>query len=162
MWKDFNIEYNPLDAYRITETHSREKDYESDNEINYGKIEDSNSTDTGTVTNVSSGTTTTNEGTYGYNSINSVPAATSSDNRNDDSTDTRDLSNTNKTQLSGSDNRTIIDHEEESYTTTKSGNIGYTTPQELLRQDMELWFMPFFETVFKDIDSVILIQVYSI
>lgn len=160
--RDFTLEYNPLDAYRVTETHDKQINRESDKEINYGRTDTHDSTDTGTVGNISNGGSTTTANVYGYNSVEGVPANTSSDTRNDNSTETRNLANHGTDVSSGKDERTDVGHETEHYTTERSGNIGYTTPQELLRQDIELWYKSFFDIVFNDINSFIAVQVRTI
>lgn len=45
-------------------------------------------------------------------------------------------------------------------TLTKSGNIGVTTTQKLLREERELWDWILLDTVFNDIDKILTIQIY--
>lgn len=160
LWKDYNLEYNPLDAYKVNEIHSMDRRRDDTGEIAYGKTENSNGTDTGTVSSSMTGNTGESVNTYGYNSAVAVPSGNSSVQRQDTSSDTRNLSNSNTLVNSGKDNTKDNRIEHEEYTNNKNGNIGYTTPQDLLRQDIDLWFVPFFENVFRDIDSFITIQVY--
>lgn len=46
-------------------------------------------------------------------------------------------------------------------TTTRSGNIGVTTTQQMISADRELWMWNFFDQVYKDIDSVLSLLIYD-
>ena len=43
---------------------------------------------------------------------------------------------------------------------TRSGNIGVTTTQQMMQSEIELWQWNFFESVFKDIDSILTLSIY--
>lgn len=73
---------------------------------------------------------------YGFNSISAV---------NSDKQDGNETRN-------GSMNETR--------TLTRHGNIGVTTSQQMLESEIQLWEWNFFETVFKDIDTMLTIQTY--
>lgn len=158
LWKDYTIEYDPLHAYIVEETGNGRKKVDDTHTDNFGRVTDSNSSNTGTVGNIINEASENN--LYGFNSNDPVPANTGSVNSND--TETRNLATTGKTTNSGSDTRTIDGLETEEHSLTKKGNIGYSTPQKLLREDLELWVKPFFMTVFNDIDDFIMCQVHSI
>ncbi len=51
--------------------------------------------------------------------------------------------------------------EEESVTTNRSGNIGVTTTQKMIAEERELWLWNYFNSVFKDIDSVLALAFYD-
>lgn len=46
-------------------------------------------------------------------------------------------------------------------TTTRSGNIGVTTSQQMLTAEREVWMWNFFDQVYKDIDSVLSLPFYD-
>lgn len=46
-------------------------------------------------------------------------------------------------------------------TTTRSGNIGVTTTQQMLSAEREVWMWNFFDQVYKDIDSVLSLPFYD-
>ena len=46
-------------------------------------------------------------------------------------------------------------------TTTRSGNIGVTTTQQMLTAEREVWMWNFFDQVYKDIDSVLSLPFYD-
>ena len=45
--------------------------------------------------------------------------------------------------------------------TMRSGNIGVTTTQAMLKSERELWMWNFFDQVYKDIDSVLALPIYD-
>ena len=45
-------------------------------------------------------------------------------------------------------------------TLTRKGNIGVTTTQQMMSSEIELWQWNFYESVFKDIDSVLTLYIY--
>lgn len=160
LWKDFIIEYDPLHAYIVEETGDRNNTSESTQTDAYGRQVNVNGTDSGTIEN--SGTENLNgaSGVYGFNSVSSVPSDTKNDETTTSDTETRNLATSSTTVNSGQDTSNKNGNNNEHYSTTKKGNIGYSSPQKLLREDIELWSKSFFEIVFSDIDSFITIQVY--
>ena len=162
LWNDFRLEYNPLDAYRVDETITRDKDTTNEDRTNYGKTSTTDSTDGGTVGTTESDTRAVLSGVYGFNTAGvSVPSDVSDDSGSTNSTETRNLESSSTTANSGTDTTNTTFTEDETTVTTRSGNIGYTTPQELIRQDLEIWHTPYFNLVFEDIDNFIMLQVYS-
>ena len=162
LWTDFKIEYNQLDAYRVDETVTRNRDDSDESTNTFGKVIDSTHTDSGSIGTNTVTSDTSDDSVYGFNSLTHVPSDKTTNTGNENVTETRDLETTDTTANSGADTRAASHTEDETTTTTRSGNIGYTTPQELLRQDIELWHTPFFNLVFDDIDNFIMLQVYSI
>ena len=160
LWNIYKLEYNPLSAYKVVETgeNSVEKQFSDVHE--YGKTQNEVSDDTGTLTDASTSESSTNAGLYGFNSNTSVPSDTSAASASENSTETRDLNITRTRTDGGSDTIDREDREVGEHNITKEGNIGYSTPQKLLREEFELWATPFFQKVFDDIDSFITIMVY--
>lgn len=162
IWNDFILEYDPLHAYIVEEIGERDKVAEAKQTDAYGRQVVVNGTDTGTVDNSGTENLNGSTGIYGFNSVASVPSDTQTDVTTTNDTETRNLSNSNTTVNSGQDIRDNNDKENETYSVTKKGNIGYTTPQSLIREDIELWAEPFFAMVFSDIDDFITVQVYAL
>lgn len=160
-WNLFKLEYDPLSAYLVEETGNRNKNFDTSRTTTYGKIENVNSSDTGTVTDNGSNSNSSTDSVFGFNSIDSVPSDTSSGNEQNTNTETRNLTNTTNTSNSGSDDISGKDIEAEKYTVSKQGNIGYSTPQKLLSGEFELWKTPFFQMVFSDIDKFIMLKIYN-
>ena len=165
-WKrlldDFSLEYSQLDAYRVNEKIVRHRDDDDSQTTTYNRTVTEDSTEGGSLDTKTIGSAGIVRNLYGFNSSVAVPSDVQSDTDNEDVTETRNLSSSSTTTNGGSDTFTRDRSDSETTTTDRSGNIGYTTPQELLRQDIELWRVPFFDLVFDDIDSFITLQVYSI
>lgn len=159
LWNDYKLEYEPLDGYIVNETGSNTKNINKEETTEFGKIVNETGTDTGTVGVNGSTTSNGTDSIYGFNSVEAVPADSNTDNDISNSTETRDLEATRSTTNSGEDNVNGTESETGSYTIKKTGNIGYTTPQEMLRQDFELWKEPYFNQVFADIDSYIMLSI---
>lgn len=127
---------------------------------------------TGTVNDNGSATNTNQNDIWGFNSSTSVPSDMSDGTSTNESTTTRDLTETE----TGTDttDRTNTDTYNRSYTETgtdttagtssrkltRIGNIGTNTFQNLLQQERNIWIYDFFEQVFKDVDSVLTIPIY--
>lgn len=77
---------------------------------------------------------------YGYNSTNPVDDSKSTNLRTDD--------------LKSETDRTY--HREWS----RHGNIGVTTSQQMIESEIELWKWNFFESIFKDIDTILTLPIY--
>lgn len=103
-----------------------------------------------TSTETSNSDTSKNVTNAGQDEVDSVTAETR------DSVGSRNVTN------AGQDEKNHNTTEDEDYSYTKKGNIGYTTPQELIRQDMALWATPFFDIVFSDIDEFIMLQTFTV
>lgn len=94
---------------------------------------------------------------------------TTSDEYGSTTTETKDLKNSNKTtnDLSDTDTGTVKNDKTTNLTTNRdyheSGNIGVTTSQQMLESELQLRFNNiFFDMVFKDVDSVMVSNVYDI
>ena len=159
LWNDYKLEYAPLDGYVVNETGSNTKNINKEETTEFGKIVNETGTDTGTVGVNGSTTSNGTDNFYGFNSAEAVPANSNEDTDVSNSTETRDLEATRSTTNSGEDNVNGTESETGSYTIKKTGNIGYTTPQEMLRQDLELWKEPYFNQVFADIDMHIMLSI---
>ena len=197
LWAARQMEYNPIENYNMTETGE-------DSTTKSGSISRS---DTGTVTDthtgtdtlaksgqethafsgketttntVTSNTTGTDNGVYGFNSATAVPSDTSTgtqtgvsdselsfDNRvntdgfaNRQDTQTKNLTDAETRNLSGNETYNDVKDDTE-HSLTRSGNIGVTTTQQMLEQELNIWdVFDYFEIVFKDIDSLMLLDIY--
>ena len=160
LWNIYKLEYNPLSAYKVVETGENSVEKQSSDLHHYGKTQNEVSDDTGTVTDATVSDSSNNVGLYGFNSQSSVPSDTTVASASENTTETRDLNVTRTRTDGGSDTIDREDSEVSEHNITKEGNIGYSTPQKLLREEFELWVIPFFQKVFEDIDSFITISVY--
>lgn len=46
-------------------------------------------------------------------------------------------------------------------TTTRSGNIGVTTTQQMLAAERDLWVWNYFDQIYKDVDTVLALNIYD-
>ena len=188
IWDLSMIEYNPISNYDMTETESIGIDIH-DVRSNTGTITnvtDDTLKETGTVTNVTdtdtsqtgtvsdSGTNSVDNGIYGFNSSTAVGSnssdGTSSNTRTnnlhgtDDTTDTRTDNLTKDRDITDTETRNIYDNltadRDTQRTLNRSGNIGVTTSQKMVTDELAAWQWTFFQTVFEDIDSICCLDIY--
>lgn len=161
LYNTLSFEYNPIENYRMIE--SEEIEAHNENSISETGTIDRDATnartDTGTISN--SGTESNANSVYGFNSSSAVNSdASSGSNSNTetrnlsigesvDETETRNLANS--TESDGTQNREL----------TRSGNIGVTTSQQMIESERALWRWNFFSEVFKDIDSILCLDIYD-
>lgn len=65
------------------------------------------------------------------------------------------------TSVSGGEDSSETENREEHITRTRSGNIGVTTTQKMILEEMEIRKSSFFETVFADLDRILAIPMYD-
>ena len=188
IWDLSLVEYNPISNYDMTETESIGVDIH-DVRSNTGTITnvtDDTLRETGTVTNVidtdtsqtgtvsDSGTNSVDNDIFGFNSSTAVGSNSSdgsvsntrTDNLHgtDDTTDTRTDNLTKDRDISDTETRNIYDNltgdRDTQRTLNRSGNIGVTTSQQMVRDELEVWQWNFFQTVFEDIDSICCLEIY--
>ena len=147
-WTALQAEYEPLENYHMEET------------------EEEDTTNTGTVGNVStltgSGSRSTSEETdatidksvYGFDSAQASPSESEEDHSetsgSETTTESQSGNNTRTDNLAGTRDRTLI----------RSGNIGVTTSQQMLSAELDIRTYDFYKSVFDDIDKVLTIPVY--
>lgn len=183
-WETMTTTYNPLTNYKMEETVEGTESSTRTPDLTKGDTGTVQTTgqnkrtpnltkaNTGTVKNEGSGTSTNQNGIWGFNSSTSVPSDMSDGTVTNENTTTRNLTETE----TGTDttDRTNTDTYNRSYTETgtdttagtssrqitRTGNIGTNTFQNLIQQERNLWMYNFFEQVFKDVDSVLTIPIY--
>lgn len=160
LWNVYQLQYNPLSAYKVVENGQNTLTRDLQDSVDYGRKQEDTTTDTGTVTDRNIVSENTDDSIYGFNSDLAVNSDKSHISTDDTNTQTRDLNGTSVRQDSGTDITSKTGTETTEHDVTKEGNIGYSTPQKLLREEFQLWARPFFDTVFADIDSLITIRVY--
>lgn len=162
LWSNFKLAYNPLHAYTMNEKTKSTKTISESESYVHGKEVNVTENNSGTVSNAGSKSDNGTDSVFGFNSSDSVPASTESATSSTNDTETRDLQNTTHTEYSGTDTQSNNSTDTDEISIEKNGNIGYTTPQELIRQEFEIWGTPFFNIVFEDIDQFITLKVFSL
>lgn len=144
LWATMNPNYEPLTNYQMTED-------ETGNHTDT-RTPDITRKHTGTDKNEGDSHVNNQSNLWGFNSDTSVPADMSDGDTTVNTTNTRDLTDTETgTDTTAGQNTRKL---------TRTGNIGTNTFQNLLQQERNLWMYDFFEQIFKDVDSVLTIPIY--
>ena len=188
IWDLANVEYNPINNYDMSETENIELGIESESRNNgtITNVIDDTTHETGTVTNVTD-TDTTQTGTvsdngsnsnadnlFGFNSSVAVGADTSSGTATntrtnnlagtDDTTETKTNNLTTDKDITDTETRQLVNTNDSTHTTERTleraGNIGVTTTQKMVLDELEAWQWTFFQRVFEDIDSICCLDIY--
>lgn len=151
MWNSYKAEYNPIENYSMTENSENTKTG-TDTYTLSGK-----ETETSTGTQKVEGESSATGNVFGYNSGNNgVPADSSSgeteSTRTDDLTHEKSFTNRqNETEYNTTD----------SIETTRSGNIGVTTSQQMLQSEIDLWQWNFYKDfLFRAVDTLLTLSIY--
>ena len=162
LWETFNLEYNPISNYDMTESETTERDRTASGSHSQTATHTGTDTDASTRTTSNSGA---GESANKRNAFNSTSASdTGSNTTTASNTETENAGNTKTLNLtdavSGSNSETVGD--DETRTLTRSGNIGITSSQQLIESERNLWLWNmFYRVVFPDIDKTLTIATYS-
>lgn len=144
LYKTLSLEYNPIENYSMTET-------ENVQDTHKGTLE-SNGNNTNTYTETTLVNDTSNNQLWGFNSTDSI----NSDKQTGDTT--RDVESTMDSTHKNTDRETKDITSDR--TLKRSGNIGVTTSQQMIESERQLWLWNFFESVFSDIDKILVLKIY--
>lgn len=144
LYKTLSLEYNPIENYSMTET-------ENVQDTHKGTVE-SNGNNTDTYIETTLVNDTSNNQLWGFNSTDSV----NSDKQTGDTT--RDVESTMDSTHKNTDRETKDITSDR--TLKRSGNIGVTTSQQMIESERQLWLWNFFESVFSDIDKILVLKIY--
>lgn len=144
LYKTLSLEYNPIENYSMTET-------ENVQDTHKGTLE-SNGNNTNTYTETTLVNDISNNQLWGFNSTDSV----NSDKQTGDTT--RDVESTMDSTHKNTDRETKDITSDR--TLKRSGNIGVTTSQQMIESERQLWLWNFFESVFSDIDKILVLKIY--
>lgn len=155
IYQALEAEYNPIHNYNMEEKVSTNTNITTTNK--------GGSSQSNTSSNSSNETTDTNtqveNGYYGFNSEksnlnNDGNSKVNGVVKNEDSgTSSTTIDTTNEDNVKGS--------EDDNYQkTTRSGNIGVTTTQKMLEEELEIRKNVFFENIMNDIDKLLCLCIY--
>lgn len=144
LYKTLSLEYNPIENYSMTETENVQDSHK-------GTLE-SNGTDTNTNTENTIVNDTSNNQLWGFNSTDSV----NSDKQIGDTTKNVDGSMSTTHKNTDTETKNITSDR----MLKRSGNIGVTTSQQMIESERQLWLWNFFESVFSDIDKILVLKIY--
>lgn len=140
LWETYDIEYDPLKNYSMTETATTAETGTDSNTITYGGTQDRTINRTGSV----------DDSRYGFNSVTAVPV--------DGSSSTE--STLDGVVNGGSDTSRGTDTKNISYTRSRNGFNGLSSYQELINKDRALWVTDYFSKVYHDLDLLLTLPVY--
>ena len=165
LWDTYEIEYNPIHNYNMTEERElfRDGTEEEDNgatgtvtstgALNYGKTETTyHGMNTDTLTSK-----------YGFNSQADDPKPSDVVDYNESGTtrvsDTgSDVTNQNITQ-SNTEDKSKTSSLDEGETIHRMGNIGVTTTPRMIEDERSVWEWNFFDKIFRDINKVLTLPI---
>lgn len=144
LWEILTAEFNPIENYSMTDTHTFE----------HGKIE----TNSGTDTTRRTGTDTVTHTGSNENEVSAFNSSTYEDaakvTQNTTDLDTRNMNDALE------HGHVITNSGVDTERTTRSGNIGVTTSQQMAQSSIDLWKWNYFYDIFRDIDSIFTITTY--
>lgn len=144
LWEILTAEFNPIENYSMTDTHTFE----------HGKIE----TNSGTDTTRRTGTDTVTHTGDNENEVSAFNSSTYEDaakvTQNTTDLDTRNMNDALE------HGHVITNSGVDTERTTRSGNIGVTTSQQMAQSSIDLWKWNYFYDIFRDIDSIFTITTY--
>ena len=134
---------------------------------------------------------TTNTGTENLDRKDTIDQTTTiqdtlsrSDNNNQTTTntdtltrnDTNDVTTTKESTLERTDNINTTNEKTENKTkdstdtfkgsnvvdVTKSGMVAYTTYQEMIEKERNIWIFDFFKQIYKDVDNILTLKIYEV
>lgn len=146
LWNVLTSEYDPIENYNMEQTRTPNITKQSDAKTN---------TNISTTDNEKTEIVTDND-TYAFNSENPTHQSKQTVHGDDDKNEKVSV-----VEGSWDDNKSqVIEKETGTEDLTRHGNIGVTTTQQMINQELELRKTVYFEEVFKDIDKILTIGIY--
>lgn len=143
LWETNVVAYNPIHNYNMTDRRELSKG-ESEAKVGHGSSVD---------TTTHGRTNEVQENVAGINNTNNKgKLADVSTSQEGGTTVVQDVNDRKDDSVRATN---------EVETTTRSGNIGVTTTQQMILADREVWKWNFFDQVYKDIDSVLSLPFYD-
>ena len=144
LWEILTAEFNPIENYSMTDIHTFE----------HGKKE----TNTGTDTTRRTGTDTVTHTGDNENKVSAFNSSSYQDSakvtQNTTDLDTRNMNDALE------HGHVITNSGVDTERTTRSGNIGVTTSQQMAQSSIDLWKWNYFYDIFRDVDSIFTITTY--
>ena len=160
-WEILTMEYNPIENYSMTEQEhivrdNAETNSGTDRTVTTGSTADAH---TGTITDAANSSDETEVSAFNSSAYQDSSKVTGTAGNTRTHADTDTLTYNNLTNATTHGHKIDYD-DDETKDTTRTGNIGVTTSQQMAQSDIELWRWNFFYEVFADIDNVFTISTY--
>jgi len=166
LWNSYDVDYNPIHNYNMTEDITRDLDVVDSETVDDDKTHICTETETPNLTDTTNhGRTDTIEAhRYGFNSSDARPTETTEETEGGTTVETHTGTRGNVVNSTEATDTTVdgTKTEDETVHTTRSGNIGVTTTQRMLTEEREVWLWNFFEQIFSDVDKVLTISAYDL
>lgn len=167
LWNVNVINYTPNENYNMIEDRTRGVETE---EVIDGTVT-TRKTGTDTLTHGKIETdlygqkvTTEDKSRFGFNSSDPSPVdktLLTEGSKQDSKTNSGNDTQTKNLTDTEDEDRTNTGSIDETERITRSGNIGVTTNQQMLRSELDLWKWNFWKNIFSDVDTVLSIQFYG-
>lgn len=155
IYETLNVEYNPIHNYNMEEKISTNTNMITSNK-GVSSVNDSSSNHTN---NTTFNENNNQENYFGFNSSSSSP--TNENKGNEKNSLEGDMTNKSTSDREESIENNVKGSEEDNYQKTiKSGNIGVTTTQKMINEELEIRKNIFFERVMNDIDKLLTLCIY--
>lgn len=149
LWEVRELEYNPIENYRMQEEGT-------DDTTNTGTQTNNLNVTHGEKVEFNHNENVESQGNvWGFNSDTSTPTDTGTQITEGDNSETHSGTDVN------SATRTDDLKQNLSHKLTRSGNIGVTTSQQMAQSSVDFWKWDFFESVFSDIDKILTSNFYE-
>ena len=186
--KIYGLEYNPIHNYDMHEvetpdikrTKTGDKTSTETPEITRTRTPNLTDTETPNIINEEQlgekiiNSDNQNDSVYGFNSNSAVPTdmTVGQSSEQHSGTNINKETGTRTTVRSGNETetesgtKTINDNSSETETETgtrtleRKGNIGVTTTQAMIKQEIDIWNWNFIDTVFKNVDKILTLSIY--
>lgn len=143
LWATNVVEYNPIHNYNMTDQRELTRGESEARAIHVSSVDTTTHGRTSTSKDYVSGLNSTDEiGKFSGRSVSEEGGTTGVTGTGD-----------------GKDDSVKAANERE--TTTRSGNIGVTTTQQMLTAERDLWVWNYFDRIYKDVDSVLALAIYD-
>lgn len=152
MWRGMHLEYNPIENYNRFEDSKRKLDYDDTTEDSGSDT----STNSGNDVSTDSQSDTTEEQVSAYNVSTYQPKTETTIRYGKQNT----LQHGRKTTLQYGKSNKYTGHDTDEYHAHTHGNIGVTTNQQMLQQELELRQKSVYDMIADNFESHICITVY--
>lgn len=143
LWATNVVEYNPIHNYNMTDERELTRGESEARAIHDSSVDTTAHGKTSGVKDYVSGLNSTDEnGKFSGRSVSEEGGTTNVTGTGDRKDDSVKAAN-------------------ERETTTRSGNIGVTTTQQMLTAERDLWVWNYFDQIYKDVDSVLALAIYD-
>lgn len=164
LYEAFNAEYNPINNYDMTEEENigSKKVTSSEKENTVEASSQDSSETSGETSQSTSGESTDYKS--GFNSPSPVATGKTETSGSGSGSSSSSTSGSSSSSSTESGSGTITEEgkfDENKRKLTRSGNIGVTTSQQMIQSEIDLRSWNYFESLFKDVDSVLTCSLYS-